>query len=119
MEYSKLVKAPVECIQDLYEHYGFRLTPEVEQRMRDYLAANPKHKNGIHKYSMEEYGLCEQDIYDKFGNYLNYFQDISQNLVWYARMFVFVCICLLGFGANSSWPGAKRRLFFADDRSKT
>jgi len=81
VEYSEMVKDPISIIRGIYEQYGLDFTPEAENAMRSWIANNPQHKHGKHKYSMEEYGLTSQDITDSMGPYLDYFKDKCSNLV--------------------------------------
>ena len=83
MEYQSLVKNPIETVKGIYDHYGFTLTKETEQKMLDYLSRNKQHRHGKHKYTMMEYGISEQDIVDNFGPYLDYFKDKAKgSLIW-------------------------------------
>jgi hypothetical protein len=44
----------VRCI---YQHFGLNLTQDAEERMRRFLAANPKDKHGAHQYRLADAGL--------------------------------------------------------------
>jgi hypothetical protein len=41
--------------------------------MDDFLAANPKHKHGAHRYSLEAFGLNRQQELQRFHNYCERF----------------------------------------------
>ena len=81
MEYKEMVKNPIEVIRGMYAQYGLNFSPEAEKRMREWIANNPQHKHGRHRYSMEEYGLTKEDITSRMGPYLEYFKSQSDNLV--------------------------------------
>lgn len=81
VEYSQMVADPIGIIRGIYEQYGLNFTKEAEDRMHAWIANNPQHKHGKHRYSMEEYGLKAEDITDSMGPYLDYFKDKSDNLV--------------------------------------
>jgi len=81
VEYSEMIKNPIEIIRGIYDQYGIAFTADAEERMRSWLANNPQHKHGRHQYSMEEYGLTEEDITSTMGPYLDYFKDKSNNLI--------------------------------------
>jgi len=51
LDYGRLVERPLDSVAALYDHFGLRLSPEARERMRAYLAANPQHKHGPHRYA--------------------------------------------------------------------
>jgi len=81
VEYKEMVKNPIEIIRGIYDQYGINFSQEAEQRMRNWLDNNKQHKHGRHRYSMEEYGLTEDDIKSNMGPYLDYFKSQSNNLI--------------------------------------
>ncbi len=44
-------------VRRIYEHFDLELTPAAEAAMQRFLLANPKNKDGVHRYSLEEFGL--------------------------------------------------------------
>ena len=80
LEYSDLVKDPISAVRNIYQHFKFPFTEEAERRMRAYLADNPQHKHGRPKYSLEGYGLTEQDIREAMGPYIEYYKDKGHKL---------------------------------------
>lgn len=81
LEYKKLVKDPIQSVRQIYDQYGFTFTPEVEERMRNYLKENFQHKDGVHTYSLEEWNLTAKDIKSTLGPYVNYFKKVSDDLI--------------------------------------
>jgi len=55
--YARLLADPVGTVRTLYDRLGFPFTPAFEERMRAWLASNPQHKHGVHRYSLEQFGL--------------------------------------------------------------
>lgn len=55
--YDDLVRDPVCAIRGIYTHFGLELSEEAERRMRAWVAENPRHKHGVHCYSLEACGL--------------------------------------------------------------
>ena len=53
----------------IYDRFGYPFTPEFEQRMRRWLADNPQHKHGGHRYTLEQFGLAEGEIRERFARY--------------------------------------------------
>jgi len=81
VEYAEMVKDPLRVIRGIYKQYGLTLSEEAEQRMQSWLAGNPQHKHGKHRYSMEEYNITKEDIKQQMQPYLDYFQHHSNNLI--------------------------------------
>ncbi len=57
VRYTELMRDPITVVDRIYRAFDLDLTPEVEARMRAFLAANPKDKSGRHRYTLAEFGL--------------------------------------------------------------
>lgn len=57
VHYARLVADPVAVVRELYERFDLPYTALFERRMRDWLAAHPQHHKGVHRYSLEQFGL--------------------------------------------------------------
>jgi SAM-dependent methyltransferase len=62
IDYRDLVSDPLEVVRRVYEHAEMELDDDVARRMEDYVARNPQHKHGVHRYSAEQYGLSAADV---------------------------------------------------------
>jgi hypothetical protein len=71
--YADLVKAPMTVVRTIYRHFDMELTDDAERAMLRFLAQHPQNKNGIHRYSLEEFGLDRENERRRFGFYTNYF----------------------------------------------
>lgn len=71
--YDKLVKDPMGAVRHIYNHFDMELTGEAEAAMVRFLANNPKNKNGVHRYSLEEFGLDSESERRSFEFYTNHF----------------------------------------------
>lgn len=69
LPYRELVAAPMAAVQRLYDYFGFEFTDASAERMRQWLAANPKDKWGKHRYSLEQFGLTEELLAGRFADY--------------------------------------------------
>ena len=67
--FRELVTEPLGAIARLYDHFGFELTGEAERRMRAWQDDNPQGKHGGHHYTLEEFGLREGEIAERFARY--------------------------------------------------
>jgi energy-converting hydrogenase Eha subunit C len=55
--YANLLADPIGTVRAIYDRFGYPFTAEFERRMRDWLARNPQHKHGVHRYSLAQFGL--------------------------------------------------------------
>ena len=69
VRYADLLNEPIEVVKGIYAHYGLEYTSELNTSLERYLEANPQHKHGKHKYSLEDFGLSAADIRRRFGDY--------------------------------------------------
>jgi hypothetical protein len=63
------VKDPVGQARRIYEVAGLAFTPDVEQRMRAFMATNPREGRPPHQYTLEEFGLSPEGIARDFAGY--------------------------------------------------
>ena len=57
MQFAEFVHDEIGMVRRIYEHFGLVLSLDAEERMRRFLAANPKDKHGVHSYAIEDTGL--------------------------------------------------------------
>ena len=72
VHYAELVRSPLAVVRRLYRHFGLEFTDRAETAMRRFVAANPKDKGGVHRYSLEEFGLNPEVEKRRFQFYLDY-----------------------------------------------
>ena len=60
-------------VRKLYNYFGYKFDADFEKRMREYLAENPKHKHGTHRYSLEQFGLDRNIVYSSLEIYCKRF----------------------------------------------
>jgi hypothetical protein len=72
--YSQLVRDPIGVVKAIYEKFDFELTEETLERMTKYLATNPQHKHGVHRYRLEDFGLDASRERRRFADYVTAFQ---------------------------------------------
>jgi hypothetical protein len=62
--YDELVSNPENVIEQIYFHFGMEMSPEFKKRLKE---STQKSKNfkSKHSYSIEEYGLSKQVVYEQ------------------------------------------------------
>ena len=69
----EIARDPVACARRIYERFDLPLTPAVEERMRAFVDANPRHAHGVHHYHPQAFGLGEEEIRAAFKGYCERF----------------------------------------------
>jgi hypothetical protein len=69
LSYPDLVHDPIAAARSVYCRFHDSFTTETEGRMRQWLSENPQHKHGVHRYSLEQFGLETDQIHARFARY--------------------------------------------------
>jgi hypothetical protein len=67
--YDDMVADPIATVRAACGHFGYDFNSDYEARARRYLAENPRHKRGAHRYRLEDFGLDEETIDNRFAVY--------------------------------------------------
>ncbi len=65
VEYRALVDDPIGAVTGVYDQLGLAVTDEMLARMTVWIAENPRHKHGVHRYTLEQFGLDEASIRER------------------------------------------------------
>jgi hypothetical protein len=77
--FRELVVDPVAAIGRMYTHFGIEPSAEGERRMRAWHAENRQHKHGGHAYTLEQFGLVEGEIRERFARYMRRFDVAAES----------------------------------------
>jgi hypothetical protein len=67
------VEDPLDVVRRMYAHFGFTLSDQVDERMRAFMASNPRDKHGAHTYQPEDFGIDPIRDREPFDEYIEYF----------------------------------------------
>ena len=73
VNYIEIRRDPVAAVRRIYEHFGWLLSAEAEQRMRLVLASQPQEQYGRHRYNLSGFGVREADGAAAFTAYCDRF----------------------------------------------
>lgn len=73
VDYRQFVADPMASVRRIYRAFGLELSSHSERTMQEYVAANPQKKHGMHRYSMEEYGLSPEQVRTRLEFYIDRF----------------------------------------------
>ena len=69
LNYPDLVSDPTETVRQIYEYFGYEFNSDLENNLKQYMTQNPQHKHGVHRYSLEQFGLEANKVAQTFENY--------------------------------------------------
>jgi hypothetical protein len=73
VQYRALMRDPLEVVRRIYERLGRTVDDQSARAMQDWLADNPQHKGGKHRYSLEQFHLDPEAINHLFQPYTDQF----------------------------------------------
>ncbi len=62
VRYVDLLSDPVTVVRGILERFGYPATAVSAERMRRWLADNPRGKHGTHRYTLEQFGLDQAAV---------------------------------------------------------
>jgi hypothetical protein len=69
VHYMDFMQNPPETIANIYRHFDYDFTEAMQERLHAWMNDNPQHKLGVHRYTLEQFGLSIDRIEDAFGRY--------------------------------------------------
>lgn len=73
LHFEQLMRDPIACVRQIYDHFGYAWSDEMERRMRQLMRDKPRHKHGVHQYTLEQFGLSAGQIERIFQPYCQRF----------------------------------------------
>ena len=73
VSYHDVMHDPVGAVRRIYDHFGTALSDAHAASIREWIAANPATKHGVHKHSPEQFGLDAELINRRFAPYVERF----------------------------------------------
>jgi hypothetical protein len=74
VQYRDVVENPIAVVRRIYAHFGRSLSHEAEARMARWLAEHPRHGHGVHRYTLAEFGLEQEEVKRACGDYIDRFE---------------------------------------------
>ncbi|RUS95278.1 hypothetical protein DSM106972_090540 [Dulcicalothrix desertica PCC 7102] len=56
-------------VKQIYEYFDHNYSEQMEKNIQQYIRENQQHKHGVHRYSLEQFGLNTDDVNEKFKDY--------------------------------------------------
>jgi len=71
LPFLQIVQEPLTVAGKVYNHCGVELRAEAKQKILEWDNNNPQNKQGVHKYSLADFGFTESDIEEGFKDYID------------------------------------------------
>jgi len=78
VSHDEFVGDAVGVAKRIYAHFGLPLTPAALAAFEAHAAANPRAKHGRHEYELEEFGLSEELVRERFREYQGKFPGLAE-----------------------------------------
>ncbi len=78
VSHDEFVSDAAGVAKRIYAHFGLALTPAALAAFEKHAAANPRAKHGRHDYDLEEFGLSEARVRERFREYQQRFSGLTE-----------------------------------------
>lgn len=62
VSYPRLLADPVGTVRAVRAYFGYSYDDPLESRMKSWLTENPQHKHGVHRYTLDQFGLDPGEV---------------------------------------------------------
>jgi len=77
LQFEDFVKDQFGTVEKIYEKFGWDLSETSKEKMKQFLAQNPKDKHGAHNYTLEDFGLSDEKINKQYSNYIQFLEKLK------------------------------------------
>lgn len=77
ISYDRFIANPIQIIRKIYQKFDYPFTEEVEMGIKNYILHDTHEKHGKHIYSLEQFGIEKEEVYDAFSEYYDYLNSIN------------------------------------------
>ncbi len=74
VRFADLMSDPLGQVERLYDHFGWDFNADVKKRMEDFMKNNPRDKHGTHRYTLEMFGLTQEEVRQRFSHYMQRYE---------------------------------------------
>jgi hypothetical protein len=73
VQYDQLCRDPIAAVGRIYNHFGWSLSQQAEQRMRVFVASHARRQSGNHRYHLSQFGCSADEVLNAFAPYCQRF----------------------------------------------
>ncbi|MDY6855962.1 MAG: sulfotransferase [Thermodesulfobacteriota bacterium] len=74
VRYHELIDDPIGIVKDIYRYFGCDMDLRIETGMKCWLRDNSQHKSGVHRYSLDLFGMDPYRVKQCFAGYMERFK---------------------------------------------
>ena len=74
IDFASLARDVAREMERIYRFAGVELSPAARDRMIAWDLGNPQHKRGVHRYTLEQFGLSRETIDREFAGYIHFLE---------------------------------------------
>ena len=72
VHFDDFTRDQMAVVDKIYERFGWDLHPKDRQQMVTFLDAERQGKHGVHKYSLDQIGVSEEEVLEKYQRYVEF-----------------------------------------------
>ncbi|PYK27038.1 MAG: sulfotransferase [Verrucomicrobia bacterium] len=73
VEYDEISRDPIAAVGRIYDHFGWSLSRDAEQRMRVLVTRHAQRQPGNHRYHLSQFGSSAEEVLSAFAPYCQRF----------------------------------------------
>jgi len=73
VEFDEISRDPIAAARRVYDHFGWSLSREAEQRMRTLVTSHAQRQPGNHRYHLSQFGFSAEEVLSAFAPYCQRF----------------------------------------------
>jgi hypothetical protein len=70
VQYADFTSDTMSVVDRIYQHLSLPYPDAVREAIAAYVDEHPRGKHGSHDYKLEQFGVSEQQVLDRFSNYI-------------------------------------------------
>ncbi len=74
LQFREVLADPVGAVKRIYTHFGLAYSDTTQSRFEAHSFENPRGKHGAHQYRMEDFGITEKAVHERYAAYIEHFQ---------------------------------------------
>ena len=78
VSYAKFIADGVATCAQIYDYFDLPMTPAAQSAIQAYADAHPINRHGKHEYHLDDYGLTETQISQRFAFYTERYAEFLQ-----------------------------------------
>jgi hypothetical protein len=72
LKFDDFVTDQIGVVKKIYDRFNMHLSDDALARFKHFLDLNPKDKKGVHVYTLEDFGLKEEEINRQYAHYIDF-----------------------------------------------